>query len=135
MQMLNPGYLFGGEAPFTGVMAVVPGMILFLVGAALSSITLGAARIRRRARRVQAGYQRSPFGWFIHFIAGNPIMPIISIATVIGIVVSVFMYFAANNRGVEFFVESEPEQAIVYVLARGNLSLQEKDRLVSEVEE
>ena len=32
---------------------------------------------------------------------------------------SVFGYFGANNNGVEFFVESEPEQAIVYVQARG----------------
>ncbi|CAN0494595.1 unnamed protein product, partial [Hapterophycus canaliculatus] len=32
-------------------------------------------------------------------------------------------------------VESEPEQAIVYVLARGNLSLQEKDDLVRQAED
>ncbi|MEL6685005.1 MAG: efflux RND transporter permease subunit, partial [Pseudomonadota bacterium] len=36
---------------------------------------------------------------------------------------------------VEFFVESEPEQAIVYVRARGNLSLDEKDDLVRQAEE
>ena len=31
-------------------------------------------------------------------------------------------------------MESEPEQAIVYVRARGNLSLQEKDDIVKEAE-
>jgi multidrug efflux pump len=31
---------------------------------------------------------------------------------------------------VEFFVETEPEQAIVYVRARGNLSIEEMDALV-----
>ena len=47
---------------------------------------------------------------------------------------SVFTYFGENNNGVEFFVESEPEQAIVYVRARGNLSLEEKDALVTRAE-
>ena len=45
------------------------------------------------------------------------------------------IYFGNNSRGVEFFVDSEPEQAIVYVRARGNLSLQEKDALVRQAEE
>jgi multidrug efflux pump len=36
---------------------------------------------------------------------------------------------------VEFFVETEPEQAIVYVRARGNLSVDEQDALVRQVEE
>jgi len=135
MQTLNPGYLFGGQPPLSGAMAVVPGMVLFLIGAALSSITLGAAKIERAPRRVRSGYQRSVFGKFIQFIAGNPIMPIVTIAAVIFIVMNVFSYFGENNRGVEFFVESEPEQAIVFVRARGNLSLAEKDRLVSEAEE
>ncbi|MEP4981292.1 efflux RND transporter permease subunit, partial [Ascidiaceihabitans sp.] len=40
-----------------------------------------------------------------------------------------------NNNGVEFFVESEPEQAIVYVRARGNMSLEEKDALVKQAED
>ena len=47
---------------------------------------------------------------------------------------SVFAYFGENNNGTEFFVETEPEQAIVYVRARGNLSLEEKDDLVAQVE-
>jgi multidrug efflux pump len=49
-------------------------------------------------------------------------------------VATVFNVFAENNNGVEFFVDSEPEQAIVYVRARGNLSLSEKDGLVSLAE-
>jgi multidrug efflux pump len=47
----------------------------------------------------------------------------------------VFTYFGANNNGVEFFVETEPEQAIVYVRARGNLSIDEMDALVRQAEE
>lgn len=134
MQALNPGYLFDLDRS-TGIMAAAPGIAMFLVAAAFASMALGAARIERPAKRVTYGYRRTFFGWFIKLIAGNPIMPLVSIAGVIGFAMAVFGYFGENNRGVEFFVESEPEQAIVYVKARGNLSLNEKDELVRQAEE
>ena len=108
---------------------------IFFTGTFLTTIFMGAARIERPAKRINAGYRRSLFGHAIHFIAGNPIMPIVSIGAIIFVVMSVFGYFGANNNGVEFFVESEPEQAIVYVQARGNLSIGEKDAFVAQVEE
>ena len=134
MLTLNPGYFSGEAVQTSGFMQALPGIILFFAGAVLTSITVGAAKIERAPKRIRAGYRRSPFGWFIHFIAGNPVMPLVTIATVGFVVVSVFTYFGANNRGVEFFVETEPEQAIVYVQGRGNLSLAEKDALVAQAE-
>ncbi|SHI81467.1 multidrug efflux pump [Shimia gijangensis] len=135
MQSLNPGYLFGGEPVSSGVSSLLPGVLLFLAGAFASSVTLDAARLERRQKKVRAGRQLSAFGWFIKLIAGNPIMPLVTIAAVIAFVISVFGYFGQNNKGVEFFVESEPEQAIVYVLARGNLSLDQKDDLLQQAED
>ncbi len=85
--------------------------------------------------KINAGYRRSPFGRVIEAIAGNPVMPLVMAGAVFIFVGSILMYFTNNNRGVEFFVESEPEQGIVYVLARGNLSLEEKDDLVRQAEE
>ncbi|MFV2003065.1 MAG: efflux RND transporter permease subunit, partial [Paracoccaceae bacterium] len=134
MQLLNPGYLFGGTPPFEGLAAMLPGALLFLLGAVASSVTLGAAKIARAPKEIYAGHRRTAFGHFTKFIAGNPIMPIVSIGAIIFLVVSVFTYFGANNRGVEFFVESETEQAIIYVRARGNLSISEKDALVAQAE-
>ncbi|SFM11777.1 efflux RND transporter permease subunit [Shimia aestuarii] len=134
MQTLNPAYLLGDGAPQGGLMAFLPGFILFMAGAFAASITLDAARIERKRKTVKAGFRLTPFGWFIKLIAGNPIMPLVSIGAVIAVVIAVFGYFGENNKGVEFFVESEPEQAIVYVKARGNLSLEQKDRLVSQAE-
>ena len=92
-------------------------------------------KITRQKTRVDGRYRRSAFGHFIHFIAGNPVMPLVSVGAVIFFVIATFTYFGANNNGVEFFVESEPEQAIVYVRARGNLSVAQKDALVKQVEE
>jgi multidrug efflux pump len=57
-------------------------------------------------------------------------MPVVTIVAVIAFVMATFSYFGENNNGVEFFVETEPESAIVYVRARGNLSIAEQDALV-----
>ncbi|WP_171173168.1 efflux RND transporter permease subunit [Ruegeria sp. HKCCD8929] len=133
MQMLNPAYVLpegtGGGA------GLVTGVLIFLLGAFAGSVTLGAARIERETTRVERSSSHTPFGHVIQFIAGNPIMPIVSIALVAGAVMFTVMTFQENNRGVEFFVESEPEQATTYVRARGNLSLHEKDELVQQVED
>ena len=135
MLTLNPGYLTGEAVQTSGFSDSLPGMMLFLVGAFLLSITIGAAKIERQARTIKAGYRRTPFGHFMNFIAGNPIMPLVTVGAVVFTVFSIFGYYGANNNGVEFFVESEPEQAIVYVRARGNLSLEEKDDLVRQAEQ
>ncbi|PJI92213.1 multidrug efflux pump [Yoonia maricola] len=135
MLTLNPGYLTGQAVQTSGLSDSLPGMILFLIGAFLLSITIGAAKIEREAKTIKAGYRRTPFGRIMHFIAGNPVMPLVTVGAVVFIVISIFGYYGNNNNGVEFFVESEPEQAIVYVRARGNLSLEEKDDLVRQAED
>jgi len=42
--------------------------------------------------------------------------------------------YGAFGKGVEFFPEVEPENAVLHVRARGDLSVEESDRLVREVE-
>jgi multidrug efflux pump len=55
---------------------------------------------------------------------------LLTVATLIG----VFTAYARFGNGVEFFPKVEPDYGLVHVRARGNLSLDEKNRLVSEVE-
>ena len=83
---------------------------------------------------IHAGYRRSGFGRLIEFITGNPVMPLVVTGVVFIFVGTTLIFFSNNSKGVEFFVESEPEQAIVYVLARGNLSLTEKDNIMQQAE-
>jgi len=146
MQGLNPDYIpplgrliDGVKANTSGIITVLAVFVLqsapFMIAAVLASITVSAAKIERKAKRIRTGYRRSLFGWLIRFITGNPLMPLVSIGLVIGFVGSVFVYFASNNNGTEFFAESEPEQAIVFVRQRGNLSLFEKDAAVAKVEQ
>ncbi|MCB2134088.1 MAG: efflux RND transporter permease subunit, partial [Rhodobacteraceae bacterium] len=134
MLMLNPGYLSGTRPADAGILASVPGAAVFMLGAILGSITLEAAKPASRLRPIRAGYRRSPFGHLINFIAGNPVMPLVTIAGVVFVVISVFGYYGQHSKGVEFFVESETEQAIIYLRARGNLSLEEKDAILREAE-
>ena len=136
-QLTNPGFIFGGTLP-EGMSTTAGrgiGAAMFLLGSMLTSVTVGAARIERKKKKVDSGYKRSAFGWFTWAIAANPVMPVVAALAVIGSVVGVFAYYGANNNGVEFFAPSEPEQAIVYVRARGNLSLAEKDALVRQAED
>ncbi|MBU2982702.1 efflux RND transporter permease subunit [Lentibacter algarum] len=134
MQTLNPDYLLTSDPNSSAFGKLLPGIVIFLIGAVASSITLGAAQIERTRKPVSSGRKRTLFGHFIKFIAGNPIMPIVSAVLVIFFVSSVFGYYGKNNNGTEFFVESEPEMAIVYVRARGNLSMAQKDALVMRAE-
>ncbi|WP_170587292.1 efflux RND transporter permease subunit [Ruegeria arenilitoris] len=132
MQLLNPTYLLP-EGAGGGFLL---GAVLFLLGAFAGSVTLSAARIERKPdERVHTAKEHTPFGYVIKFLVGNPIMPIVSIVAVGFAVMTVMTMYGQNNRGVEFFVESEPEQATAYVRARGNLSLAEKDALVFEAEQ
>ena len=63
---------------------------------------------RANKARVKGGHQRTAFGYFIKFITGNPVMPVVSLAAVVFFVITTFQYFGQNNKGVEFFVATEP---------------------------
>ncbi len=131
MQTLNPSYFSGGGDP----LPVFVGPVGFVLAMFATFIVVGAASFERRANRVQVEGRRTLFGHFIALIAGNPVMPVVTIVAVVVFVMQVFSYFGENNNGVEFFVESEPEQAIIYVRARGNLGLTDKDDIVRQVED
>jgi len=60
--------------------------------------------------------------------------PLLIVLVAIGTLVGVQYYYATHGNGVEFFPNVEPEQAIVLIHARGNMSIDEKDALVREVE-
>ncbi|MCC5971445.1 MAG: efflux RND transporter permease subunit [Pararhodobacter sp.] len=133
MVLLNPA--LAGLAGATGVLRFLPGGLMMMAGAMAMSVTLGAVLPQRRLKRVTAGHRRTLFGRLITLMVGNPVMPFVAIGAVVFVVVQVFTYFGENNYGVEFFAPTEPEQGIVYIRARGNLSLVERDGLVRQVED
>ncbi|WP_341861368.1 efflux RND transporter permease subunit [Gymnodinialimonas sp. 57CJ19] len=135
LQVVRNGVLFTLPAGLSPLMQMAISGAVFVGICVVMSVLVSSIQIPRREKKVTSGYRRSWFGWIIHFLTGNPVMPLVSIAAVSVFVVSVFTYFGANSRGVEFFVTTEPETAIVYVRARGNLSVDEQDAMVRQVEE
>lgn len=113
---------------------VLAGGIATAIAMMLVSVTINSLKSRKLAPVKDAGHKRTWFGHFINFISGNPIMPVVSIILTVALVAGIGFQFKENGKGVEFFVKTEPERAIAYVRARGNLSLEEKDRMVREVE-
>ncbi|MBN8290506.1 efflux RND transporter permease subunit [Rhodobacter sp. NTK016B] len=135
--MLNPALLIpDAEARATmGALAALPGALMLALGSAGMSITLNALKPRAKPKPIESGYKHSAFGWLTKLIVANPVMPFAVTGAIVFAVFQVFAYYGENNYGVEFFVETEPEQGIVYVRARGNLSLAEEDALLAQVEE
>lgn len=71
---------------------------------------------------------------FLSRISGSLIGNLITLTVAVAIVAGVYVAFKFNNSGVDFFVDEEPDQAIVLVTGRGNMSVYEIDGLVREVE-
>lgn len=70
----------------------------------------------------------------LKLMAGNVLGLVATVVLVVGVAFAVLSAFMANNSGVEFFVEEEPNVAVVMISARGNMSAREALSLVREVE-
>lgn len=77
------------------------------------------------------GYTR-PYLKVLHWALRHPAK--ILVASAVALVAAWMAYFSFG-RGIEFFPSIEPEQVSLQISARGNLSTEEKDFLVREVEE
>ncbi|WP_422375873.1 efflux RND transporter permease subunit [Roseibium sp.] len=70
----------------------------------------------------------------LKLLAGNPVGNILTLVLVLGTCFAILGSFASNPTGVEFFVDEEPDQAVVLISARGNMSASESLDLVKKVE-
>jgi multidrug efflux pump len=72
---------------------------------------------------------------FLRLATGNIVGNSIIIVAVIVTTVMTFSLFGQHNKGVEFFVDEEPDIALLYMSARGNLAGKEIRDLAIRVEE
>ena len=56
------------------------------------------------------------------------------VALAIAVLAGVYAAYGHYGKGLEFFPDVEPENAVIHVRARGDFSVEERDRLVREVE-
>lgn len=61
--------------------------------------------------------------------------PFLVVLVISAFMVFSYFYYKQSNLGQVFFPKIEPDQAVVQILARGDLSATEKDRLVREAED
>ena len=113
-------------------MPALPGETAPAAREAIEQAAAGAEPPAPQARR--AYRPRGLFGRFINLIVANPFGPFLALAAAVGLVIGAFQLYGVYGKGVEFFVKTEPERAIIYVRARGNLSLEQQDLLVRDVE-
>ncbi|MBT5916883.1 MAG: efflux RND transporter permease subunit, partial [Alphaproteobacteria bacterium] len=74
-------------------------------------------------------------GWYVRVVSLSVRHPIKIVAFAVALLIGVQTYYSQNGNGVEFFPSVEPEMAIAWVHARGNMSIEETDVLIKEVEE
>ncbi len=74
-------------------------------------------------------------GWYTRLLSKLVRKPFRVIGIAVVVLVSVQGYYAFSGNGIELFPKSDRNFAKVYVHARGNLSIDEKDNLVREVED
>ncbi|WP_309082756.1 efflux RND transporter permease subunit [Chelativorans sp.] len=76
-----------------------------------------------------------PDGWYIKLVKQAVHYPKTVLLLTIALLVGVQMSYSRWGAGVEFFPAVEPEYGLMYVHARGNMSLEEMDRLVRPAEQ
>ncbi len=74
-------------------------------------------------------------GSYVQFLKRSMKMPWLNVAAVTGLLIAIYVSFGLFGRGVEYFPEVEQPFAMVDIRARGDLSTDEKDYLVRQVEE
>ncbi len=118
---------FMGYLPLT----LIATLSCSLVAALVFTPTLGALIGKPREVHHDVALREGPYMKTVRLAIRHPgITILIAFAMLIGVPV----LYGQVGKGVEFFPNVEPDQGVVLIHARGNLSLAEKDRLVRAVE-
>ncbi|WP_159586260.1 efflux RND transporter permease subunit [Chelativorans xinjiangense] len=112
--------------PITLIVTLAASMIYALI----FTPTLGALFAKAHVHE-----EPPPDGWYIRFVRQALRFPKTVLLLTVALLVGVQVAYTQYGAGVEFFPDVEPEYGLMYVHARGNLSLEEMDRLVRPAEE
>jgi len=91
----------------------------------------------RQLSLAEGGNLEDVSGWtgrYLRLLSSSLRHPLISVALVTFALICIFAAYGKFGRGVEFFPDTEPEFITFTVKARGDLSIDEQDDLVQEVE-
>ncbi|MEM8628060.1 MAG: efflux RND transporter permease subunit, partial [Pseudomonadota bacterium] len=125
---------FMSYLPITVIIVLTASLITAMIFLPVLGGLLGG-RSGTGAERITLTNVRGVTGAYVAFLRAMIWRPLFTTVTAAILVVGSFFAYGQMNSGVEFFVETEPEQALAFVSARGNLSAREELALVREVEE
>ncbi|MDT8345229.1 MAG: efflux RND transporter permease subunit, partial [Thermohalobaculum sp.] len=135
---------FMGQLPVTLIFVLTASLIVALLylpvmGGAAGRLSRALGRLspwQRPAGPPPAPqpYRRTAFGRVMGWIVLTPFGPWIAMGAAAAGIAGAFAWYGVAGQGTEFFVRTDPERAIVYVRARGNLGVETRDRLVRAVE-
>ena len=119
-------------------MSYLPIMVIIVLSSALATAlifipvigSVGGDNADNAYQKI-TNYDETLYGKVVETVIRRPFVVLIS-ALVLGyIIMSSFVKF---NNGVDYFVDQEPEEAVIFISARGNLSLHESKKMIEEVE-
>ena len=119
-------------------MSYLPTMVIIVLSSALATAlifipvigSLGGNKENRLDYKTNH-YEKTLYGKVVENVIMHPFIVLIS-ALILGyIIMSSFIKF---NNGVDYFVDQEPEEAVIFISARGNLSLYESKKMIEDVE-
>lgn len=119
--------------PATVILCLLASLAMALIflpvmGSASGQAAAGAMPApAERPNRATTAYRRL-LGWLLQRPAGT-------LAGMLGFIALIYLAYSQWHHGVEFFPAVEPESAQVWLRARGDLSVQEKDALLQQVEQ
>ena len=114
--------------PITVISVLSASLLMALVFVPVIGGMIGKKRVRLHQRPKSAPRL---YRWVLKRVVGAPI---IAVGAVAGFMYLSFSTYFSAGLGVSFFPDIEPEQAVVQILARGDLSAEERDALVQEAE-
>ncbi|MFC5586368.1 efflux RND transporter permease subunit [Nitratireductor kimnyeongensis] len=112
--------------PITLIVTLSASMIYALI----FTPTLGAIFAKAHVEEEQ-----KPDGWYMGLVKQAVRFPKTVLLLTVGLLGGIIYSYSQYGAGVEFFPNVEPEYGLMYVHARGNLSLEEMDRLTKPAEE
>ncbi|WP_213999265.1 efflux RND transporter permease subunit [Arsukibacterium sp.] len=115
--------------PATVILCLLASLFMALI---FLPVMGGISRARPAAHKIEA----SRAGLAYRHLLGRLLRhPGLTLAGLLGGMALIFVAYGKYNHGLEFFPDVEPESAQVWVRARGDMSIYEKDTLLKTVEQ
>ena len=120
--------------PMTVIICLIASLFMALIFIPVLGGSFGGSKVRapQTEEKAKLGAVTRGYAKLLASLLKHPALTLL--AAIVALVGS-YMLYSVMGRGVVFFPKTEPDNVQVQIHARGDLSMQEKDRIVRSVEE